>query len=177
MESEAEDSGGVREPLLGAGVAKRSSSPRAMTARPLAGARSAPGGRRLLCPGTKLRHPSGLAARPRALRIGIPEVPLGGSSPSGRSALGGAWVGACAPRKTRGRPDSRGFATIRSIARTSELQSSASVTIRRSRPRGRSQGGGTGSRTIRVRRARRRIQLLIWSGMGVAACGSSPEHG
>ena len=44
--------------------------------------------------------------------------------------------------------DPQGFAAVRTIARTPELQSSASVTIRRSRPRGRSQGGGTGSNPV-----------------------------
>jgi plastocyanin len=57
-------------------------------------------------------------------------------------------VTASAPRKTRGRTDSGVFAAVRPIARTPELQSSASVTIRRSRPRGRSQGGGTGSNPV-----------------------------
>ena len=51
-------------------------------------------------------------------------------------------------RKTRGRCDSGSFAHIRPIAKTPELQSSASVTIRRSRPTGRSQGGGTGSNPV-----------------------------
>ena len=46
------------------------------------------------------------------------------------------------PRKTRGRSDSDLFAHVRSIAKPLELQSSPSVTIRRSCPKTRSQGGG-----------------------------------